>query len=112
MRAGTLRELITIQRQQELSTAEWGTSAAINESMWRDIATDIHASVEPTDAGEAMAGNVIEETYFTIKLRYGIDIISSDRIVWRGLNLDIIGIENVGNRNREIEVRAVNYGTR
>ena len=104
MRAGTLRETITIQAQGTTSSPEWGPSTA-----WTDVAT-IRASVLATTADEDFEQKgVATATRYTVKTRHR-DLSPANRLVWRGLVLDIVGIVDPDGRRRELEIKAVAHG--
>lgn len=105
MIAGKLRERITIQRSSPTVDTGWGTSTS-----WSDVAA-VSASVIPADASEPFTDKgVVTRAAFTVSIRYRSDVTSKDRLVWRGRTLDIVGIDNVGSRNRELVIRAVQHG--
>jgi SPP1 family predicted phage head-tail adaptor len=105
MRAGTLHERVTIQRQSTATTPAWGQSTG-----WNDIAT-VWASVTAGEAGESYGQKgTASAAGCTIGMRYRADLSSADRLVWRGKVLDIVGVTDVDSRRRELEVKAVAHG--
>lgn len=108
MRAGLLRERITIKRQSTLTSQEWGTQGSLSSIIQNDVAT-VSASVVPVTPDETFVQQgVMASTGYEIKMRYRPDILSTDRILWRDKLLDIVGEPiNVNQRNRELQIKAV-----
>lgn len=105
MRAGTLRDRIVIQRQSTAVDQAWGQSTA-----WNDIST-VWASVVATVADESFAQKgTASATGYTVKMRYRADVSGADRLKYRGVVLDIVGVIDVGGRRRELEIKAVAHG--
>jgi SPP1 family predicted phage head-tail adaptor len=105
MRAGTMRDRVTIQRQSTSSTPQWGKS-----TNWTDVAT-VWASVVPTNAVESFQQKgTASGTNYTVKLRYRADLTSADRLMYRGKVLDLVSVVDVGGRHRELECQAVHHG--
>lgn len=105
MIAGKLRERVTIQRATPSVDTGWGSSAS-----WADVAT-VSAAVLPVDASEPFTQQgVVTRAGFTVSIRYRADVTSKDRLSWRGRILEIVGVDNVGSRNRELVLKAVQHG--
>lgn len=104
MRAGDLRERITIQRLQTWQ-GKFGP-----ESAWRDFAKT-RASVTPTTATERASDKGIDSSArFTVKLRYRPGITSVDQFVWLGKVLDVVSVVDPTGRRRELVCECVHNG--
>lgn len=99
MRAGTLRDRITIQRLST-SLGQWG-----RDGDWHDLAT-CFASVRPDSGDERFADSgVTSEVTYTVRLRYRKDLTSADRFIYRGKTLELLSVVDVDGRRRELEVK-------
>lgn len=84
MRAGRLKERVTIQRAVE--TPDAGGGAAIS---WQDMAK-VWASVEPLSGRDQVeGGGLVGVASYRVRMRRREGITSADRLVWRGVVLDI-----------------------
>jgi head-tail adaptor len=105
MRAGTLRERITVQRQG--TRDQWGERTA-----WLYVGT-YAASVQPIAGTETTAAEGVETvTKYAIKVRHSpatAAITTADRLVWRGKTIDIGGI-TPNERRTEIQIAGVAHG--
>ncbi|MCE9553425.1 MAG: phage head closure protein [Planctomycetes bacterium] len=100
-----MRDRVTIQRR---TTAR--NSFGEEVATWADIETR-WAEVKPVRATEKLrAGQVEAKTTHIVKMRYGSTVRPQDRIVAKGETLEVIGVVNVNNRNRELEVDCVTAG--
>lgn len=103
MRAGTLRNRITLM-QPQTTASDWGNSVAYV------AAGDAWGSVLPVKAVEAVANQGVQlKTSYTVRIRYRDDIASDWQIVYGGRTFDIAGIVDVNNRHRELEITAVEH---
>lgn len=101
MRAGRLRETITLQSM----TTSRGTSGSVVES-WSDWAT-VRAEVTPISGREFVslqAAQIEISTRFVIRHRSGVN--PRMRIVWQGRNYKISEVIEVDAARREIEILA------
>ena len=99
MRAGTLRDRVTIQRELVTPDPRWGGTPG-----WTDVAT-VWAEVTPRKATERMKdGGIQSDISHVIRMRYRPDLESKDRVTWRGQTLEVEGVIDVGGRRRELEV--------
>ncbi|MEM6560038.1 MAG: phage head closure protein [Planctomycetota bacterium] len=98
MRAGTLRETVTVQ-EQSATSGQWG-----RETNWRDAVT-VRASVTATAATEqAETQGVTTRTTYTVRLRHRDDVTSRHRLKHRGRTLDILSVIDPDGRRRELEL--------
>ena len=100
MRAGKLRERVTIQQKTLVSDGMGGQSET-----WATLAT-VWAAVKPNIAGarEAMtgaAGQVQARTVYEVRIRYRDDIDAKMRVLWRGNTLEIESVSDPDQRQSE-----------
>jgi SPP1 family predicted phage head-tail adaptor len=103
MLAGRLRHRITIQEYREIGKNEW------NEPIfdWADVAT-VWASVEPIGGREFWASRQVQsEVTHRIRIRHLPGLDPTMRILFRGREFKIEVIRNIEERNREMEILAV-----
>ena len=101
MRAGPLRQLVTIQRPAVQRDDRGEESLA-----WSDVAST-WAELEPTSGRERHAAmKTVAETTWTARMRWvpGLEIRTSDRLDWRGQSFAVLAVRNVMQRNRMIEI--------
>lgn len=99
VKIGELRERVQIQRV----TNTRDSMGAIIET-WATLAT-VWAKVEPKSAGEQWRREQIQASAdWTVTVRYSETYRPSDRIVWRGRTLQIVGVENPDMRRRFAEI--------
>lgn len=104
MRAGTLRDRVTIQRRDSY-LGQWG-----HESAWRDVAT-VWAEVKATGGAEGFKDKGIDgRTGYVIRLRYRADVKSTDRMIYRGSVLDLVSVVDPDGRRRALECVCVLHG--
>jgi SPP1 family predicted phage head-tail adaptor len=103
MRAGTLKDRITFQRQAPSGSDDsWGpTSGWFTEAR-------VWASVQ-AEAGTEGAGDhgVMTAVTYTIKTRFVAGITASNRITWNNKTLDIVSVIDPTGRSRELEIKAI-----
>ncbi|MGJ0336332.1 phage head closure protein [Aliarcobacter cryaerophilus] len=101
MRAGRLRQIIQIQRFIELVDDFGGI---IQD--WKTILT-ARAEIKPITAKEIFASNVvISEVTHKITIRYEVDILPKDRIIYNERVFDITGAINLDENNTVVEILA------
>lgn len=99
MTAGMLRNLITIERQAEVS----------NDSGGQDIVWSTHksmkAKVSPKSGRERVYGMQLESPLtHAIIIRYTDDILTDDRVNFNGRLMQIRAVRNIEEMNRWIEL--------
>lgn len=76
-------------------------------SSWGTFAT-VWARVEPIRGNEFFAAAQMQDaTDHRVTIRYRSDITRDMRIVWRGLNLDIVSIIDVGGKKENLELMCI-----
>jgi head-tail adaptor len=107
VRAGSLRHVITIQRQVE----DNGIDDAGAVTSWEDIFIDVPASVEPDRAVDSVAdGQTVSETFIPVTIRYMDGVKANMRVISEFGNYIIRGIVNVGERRRMLELQCLAIG--
>jgi SPP1 family predicted phage head-tail adaptor len=99
IRAGTLRERVTLSRLTSAEDARWGPTPTPSSyaTVW--------AEVEPVRATERMQdGGIQSDISHVLRMRYRADVASKDRVTWRGRTLEVEGVIDVGARRRELEL--------
>ena len=102
MRAGTLKERITLQRWAAGVDSTWGPTPG-----WTNIG-EVWADVTPVSGTERPDGKGIQTTIsHEIRMRYRSDLTTTkDRIVYRGRVLDIVAVVDVDGARREVLIEA------
>jgi SPP1 family predicted phage head-tail adaptor len=101
MRAGQLRELITIERSTT-EVDQYGTPVVT----WRPL-IEMRVAVVRQSTEEFMRNvGQIDEKVVVFHARYAPDVQPEDRILWRGRYHDIREVAP-DERNREMEIRTV-----
>jgi SPP1 family predicted phage head-tail adaptor len=104
IRAGTMRDLISLLEPAPTTDVRWGTTPG-----WSQFAT-AWASVTPTDGTEMFTANGVQSVVtHTIKMRYRPDVDSTDRIGYRGQMLEILSCIDPDGRQRELLIAAKLY---
>lgn len=86
LRAGRLREQITIRRQTRAPDGAGGWTDS-----WETLAANLPAEVLGQNGREAVIANTLQGVAtYKITVRYREDLRASDQIVWRGDELNII----------------------
>jgi len=102
MRSGRLRHRVTVQR----NTPTRGDAGGRVDN-WADLAT-VWASIWPLAGKEAVQGRAENaEVTHRVQLRWQsslADLSPRDRLIFAGRVLEIVGVVNVGERNRELEL--------
>lgn len=106
IRAGKLRQVITYQAKAQ-TVDEYGGPV----ETWSDFAT-VRASVAPLIGKDMLSSMAAQSTAeMRINHRYLAGVTSAMRIVWEGLEYEIVGEPaNVHGLSREIEVMARKIG--
>lgn len=101
MRAGMLRERVTIQVPTPSTDPEWG-----QVEQYGVVAT-VAASVIPTGGSESARDKGVQSsTGYTIRIRYLDNVDSKCVLIWRGRTLDIVSAIDPDNRRRELVIEA------
>src|SRR5688500_2012536 len=101
MRAGTLRERVTIQASVPASDGKWG-----KVEQWQDVA-DTWANVKPLNGGESVKDQGVQSSLgFEVRIRFRSGVTSANRLVWRGRVLDIVSAVDPDARRRELLITA------
>lgn len=105
MRAGTLRERVTLQKLvSDGGDADWAKSKA-----WVD-GYRVWGSVQAEAGGESSKGDgVVSSVTYTIRVRYLPDVTSEWRGLWKDKTLDIVSVIDPTGRRRELEIKAVEH---
>ena len=99
MKAGKLRNRITIQENQSVKDAE-----GIVQDNWSVIAT-VWAAIKPLSGRELLAAQAVQsETTGTIDLRYRVGIKPSQRVIFGERAFEILAVLNIEERNRELRL--------
>ncbi len=105
MRAGSLREFVTIRR----ATRSGSDPAYGPATVWANVAT-VSAQVLPAAGGEAASDEGTQtHTAYTVRLRYRPDLSSTDRLCWRGKTLELLAVLDPDGLRRTLEVTAREY---
>jgi SPP1 family predicted phage head-tail adaptor len=101
MRAGTLKDRLTLQRYQATTDPKWGTTPG----WWNTC--DLWADVEPLGGSEKTDNAGVQTTIsHRIRTRYRTDITSKDRLLYRGRVLEIVSVIDVDGARRELLIEA------
>lgn len=99
LRAGLLRERVKIQ---SLTRTEDAYREAAES--WTDVAT-VRAHVRERSAAEIVRGEkLMDETRYTVTIRYRAGLTTRHRLVFNSLNLKIHSILDIGVRNRRLDL--------
>jgi len=99
IRAGTMRERITLTHPTNTEDARWGPTPGESQyaTAW--------AEVKPITATERMQDEGIQaDTTHVLRMRYRSDVTSKDVVTWRGRKLQIESAIDVEGRHRELEL--------
>jgi SPP1 family predicted phage head-tail adaptor len=107
MRSGTMRDFVTLTHSTPTTDARFGTTPG-----WTNYA-QVWCNVKPVDGTEEfMQQGVQTSVTHTIQMRYRADVTNTDRIIYRGQNLDIVSAIDPDGRRRELLIQAkLNKGT-
>lgn len=99
MRAGPLRQRVTLQRGAEGRDA-YGQVVRT----WTDVGT-YWAEVSPGKGAErAVAMQLRADSPALVTLRYAVPILTTDRLAYRGRNLNILNVNVLDERRRAVEL--------
>jgi len=107
MEIGTLRHLVTLEAP--------GTAVADGDGGYTQVYTaltppKVWASIEPATARDlerVAAGTVISTATHVIRCRYHAGIDTQTRIRFNDRTFSVTGVQNIEERNRELEIVAV-----
>jgi SPP1 family predicted phage head-tail adaptor len=100
MRAGTLRQRITIQQMTPGNDGQGGTTRTPST-----LVSSLPAAVEPLSGQEAMqVGAQTSELRTKVTIRYRDDVTATQRIVWGDRTLQIGSIQDPDGRRRSLEL--------
>lgn len=101
MRAGDMRDRVTLRRWTPTNDPGWGQQPG-----WSDV-EEFWASVTPVAATERFTQAGVQSVMsHRIVCRYRTDLTSKDRLVYRGRVLDIVGLHDPDGRKRELLIEA------
>lgn len=101
MRAGTLRERLTILAPTTTTDPDWGASESFAE-----VAT-VAANVVARAAAEPLKDQgVAAVTSYDIVIRYRSDVSSTNRLTWRGKTLEVVSAIDPDGRRRQLNIEA------
>lgn len=109
MRAGSLRQQLTI-RTRSTANSGYGTTGTATVT---DVAT-VWGSVEPQRSSESQASQQRGYTRdYLVRVRYSADISLSEanEIGFGSRTLEVIGLRNIDERNREWEIECREHVT-
>jgi SPP1 family predicted phage head-tail adaptor len=90
MRAGQLRDRITIRREANTKNARGGL-----DRVWETVADELPANVTSLNGRESVIGQVLQGiSQFQIVVRYRTDLKVSDQVKWQGRELNIHSAED------------------
>jgi SPP1 family predicted phage head-tail adaptor len=101
MRAGTLKDRLTLQRFAANTDATWGTTPgwAGTDGFWADV--------EPLGGSERTDNAGVQTTIsHRIRCRYRDDVTSKDRLLYRGRVLEIVSVIDADGARRELLIEA------
>ena len=101
MRAGLLRQLIEVQTPVEAVSSDGQrtytyTTSGTNE--WASVRNTSQS--KNTDGDIQAAGNEM----YLVRIRYRADVGYDTRIIYNGKTMQVVGIENVNERDRELRL--------
>jgi SPP1 family predicted phage head-tail adaptor len=97
LRAGTLRDRITLMASARTTDARWGTAEG-----WTEYAT-AWANVTPTDGTEFFTDKGVQTAVtHLVRMRYRPDVKATDQILYGNLTLDILSVIDPDGRKREL----------
>ena len=98
---GKLRHQITIEREQSASDGAGGSTIT-----WDAVASP-RAFIKPMSGGERLQAMRLEATVtHRIFIRYRSDLLTSDRVNYKGRLMQIRALINLEERNRWLEIYA------
>lgn len=104
MRAGTMRDRVTLMRWSPVDDARFGEGGS-----WESIDT-VWAGVTLVGGTEKfMNSGVQTEITHAIRMRYRADVTSKDRIIYRTNTLELVSVVDPDGRRRELVIMAMAY---
>lgn len=111
MRVGQLRHLVTLDVP--------GAPVADDDGAFTQTFTPLSPPTVPAeivpatarDLERRAAGTVVSMATHVIRMRYHAGITTQTRITFRGRTFNVVGVTNLGERNLEMEVMAVEVVT-
>lgn len=98
---GKLRNQITIEREQSVPDGAGGSTIT-----WSTVASP-RAFIKPMSGGERLQAMRLESTVtHRIFIRYRSDLLTSDRVSYKGRIMQIRALINLEERNRWLEIYA------
>lgn len=99
MDAGKLRHYVTIQTYAETSAGSRGEK----QGGWQDALATVPAEIVTLTGRELeLARQIIAQASVRIRLRYHVGVTTKSRIVWNGRVFNVVHVNNVDQRNREL----------
>lgn len=106
MRAGQLRQRVTIQRKVVTRDA-YGEE----DFTWANVAT-VWAAIEPARGRDFLQATSEQVTYDTlIRARYGANVDAENRITWNGQAYDVRSVITIEERRKELEIQCLRVHT-
>ena len=101
MRAGTMREKVTIEREIGVSDGQGGKSL-----IWQLVAR-VCARVEPLRGREALQAMQVQDSQlYRVTIRYRSDVVPKMRLVWGARTLNIRAVANLDEHRIYLELTA------
>ena len=101
MRAGKLKDRVTLQRYATNVDPKWGTTPG-----WTGVG-DVWADVTPTGGTEKPDAQGVQTTVtHTVSMRYRDDVTTKDRLLYRGRVLELLSVIDVDGARRELLIEA------
>jgi SPP1 family predicted phage head-tail adaptor len=103
MKSGKLRHIITIQQP---ALAADGVGEPV--PTWGTFAANIYAQITPLNGAERIQGNQINATVtHNVRTRYMPGVTPKMRILYGSRTLQITNVQNIDERDRELELACV-----
>jgi SPP1 family predicted phage head-tail adaptor len=102
---GELRHVVNIEAPSSPPSGTQSPSGAWSNQPWTIFAQGLRARIEPTGGSERSgAGAMIAQATHTVNLRYYPGIMAKMRVHFQGRFFDILNVNNIDERNRELEL--------
>jgi SPP1 family predicted phage head-tail adaptor len=99
MRAGTLRHIVSIQARDTAQESVYGSQG----TTWTEVYGNVPVAITPLTGKEReIAMAIFPDSQFEIDMRYLPGLTVSHRIVYGTRIFDILNIDNIDERNREL----------
>ena len=100
MQIGRLRHKVTIQNATHAEDGKGGSTPT-----WADVES-VWAEVSPSSSRERFyAGQVDADATHKVTMRYTANVSTESRIIHGTRTLHVVGLRNIDERNRMIEIR-------